>query len=132
MYVGGDFTTAGEVTASHVARWDGRQWHALGAGAVNGVDGQVLDLLFVNGTLFRGRKVYECGRSSVTWCGALESRHSAVVEFGRRIEQFRIRFYLDTPSQRAAATYMSEVTLRAPAEFPREASPVGTEPRGAI
>jgi hypothetical protein len=52
VYVGGDFTLAGDVHADHVARWDGAQWHSLGAGIANGVDGQVLDLVFADGALY--------------------------------------------------------------------------------
>ena len=32
LYVGGAFTTAGDVTASRIARWDGTSWSALGTG----------------------------------------------------------------------------------------------------
>ncbi len=32
LYVGGDFTAAGDVAANYVARWDGAAWHALGSG----------------------------------------------------------------------------------------------------
>ncbi len=32
LYAGGYFTTAGGVTANHIAKWDGRNWSALGAG----------------------------------------------------------------------------------------------------
>lgn len=32
LYVGGDFTKAGGVDASHIARFDGERWHPLGAG----------------------------------------------------------------------------------------------------
>src|SRR4051812_3514384 len=32
LYVGGSFDHAGDVAAMNVARWDGQQWHALGAG----------------------------------------------------------------------------------------------------
>ena len=41
LYVGGEFDRApGEVAANFVARWDGAQWHALGAG----LDGPALSL----------------------------------------------------------------------------------------
>ena len=36
VYAGGDFTTAGGVSANHVARWDGTSWSPLG----NGVGGE--------------------------------------------------------------------------------------------
>ena len=32
LYAGGSFTTAGHVSASRIARWDGTSWSALGAG----------------------------------------------------------------------------------------------------
>ncbi len=32
LYVGGDFTVAGETAASRIARWDGSEWSPLGAG----------------------------------------------------------------------------------------------------
>jgi hypothetical protein len=32
IYIGGNFTKAGEVSANNVARWDGNNWHALGNG----------------------------------------------------------------------------------------------------
>jgi hypothetical protein len=32
VYVGGNFTKAGNVSANHIARWDGTRWHDLGGG----------------------------------------------------------------------------------------------------
>ena len=32
LYAGGDFTTAGGVTANNIAKWDGSAWSALGSG----------------------------------------------------------------------------------------------------
>ncbi len=50
LYVGGDFTQAGGVEASGIARWDGAGWHALGSG----VDGSVGALLVDGGDLYVG------------------------------------------------------------------------------
>jgi trimeric autotransporter adhesin len=36
LIAGGVFTTAGALSASHIARWDGAEWHSLGAGT-NGI-----------------------------------------------------------------------------------------------
>lgn len=36
LYAAGDFTTAGGAPASHVARWNGQSWSALGAGVPGG------------------------------------------------------------------------------------------------
>lgn len=40
LIVGGEFTVAGAATVSHIARWDGSQWHDMGGG----VDAQVRTL----------------------------------------------------------------------------------------
>ncbi len=40
LYAGGHFTTAGGVTANHIAKWDGARWLALGTG----MDGDVVAL----------------------------------------------------------------------------------------
>ena len=32
LYAGGDFTTAGGVSANRIAKWDGSSWSALGSG----------------------------------------------------------------------------------------------------
>ena len=37
LYAGGQFTTAGGITVSNIARWDGNGWHALGTGMNNSV-----------------------------------------------------------------------------------------------
>jgi len=39
LYAGGTFTTAGNVTANNVARWDGTNWYSLGTTTANGVGG---------------------------------------------------------------------------------------------
>ncbi len=41
LYVGGDFTSTGGITANHVAKWNGRAWESLGTGSENGVVGTV-------------------------------------------------------------------------------------------
>jgi len=41
VYVGGSFVSAGGVPANNIARWDGSHWHAIGTGAVNGVNDDV-------------------------------------------------------------------------------------------
>ena len=43
LYVGGAFTVAGSVAASHVAKWDGSSWSALGTGVNSTVFSLVLD-----------------------------------------------------------------------------------------
>jgi hypothetical protein len=57
LYVGGRFGTAGGTPASHVARWDGAQWAALGGGTDNHVyaltvgtpDGAPAPVLYIGG-----------------------------------------------------------------------------------
>lgn len=48
LYAGGNFTVAGDVAASNIARWDGSKWHALGSG----VEGSVTSMIFSSGQLY--------------------------------------------------------------------------------
>jgi len=67
LYVGGYFSSAGGLPASHVARWDGASWSALGAG----VDGPVVALaVFDDG----GGPALHVGGSFVNAGGAPASR----------------------------------------------------------
>ncbi len=51
VYVGGDFTTAGNSPANNIAMWDGIKWHSLGEGVDNEVYALVVD---GRGNLFAG------------------------------------------------------------------------------
>ena len=74
LYVGGTFTIAGGTSASHIARWDGASWSALGSG----LDGDVYALRrFDDGTgpaLFAGGSFTLAGGVSASdiarWDGA--------------------------------------------------------------
>lgn len=51
-YAGGDFTTAGGVTANRIARWDGLAWSALDSGTNASVSALAMDsgsILWVGG-----------------------------------------------------------------------------------
>jgi trimeric autotransporter adhesin len=54
VYVGGNFEFAGDEVASHVARWDGANWHALEEDGQNGTNLQINALLIKGGDLFVG------------------------------------------------------------------------------
>ena len=65
LYVGGNFTTAGGVTASGVAKWDGNTWSPLGSG----MGGQYLevDALVVSGSdLYAGGQFTTAGGVSAS------------------------------------------------------------------
>ncbi len=63
LYVGGDFTIAGNLNANRIARWDGRSWSTLGQGASNGVNNSVLAMsVFDDGT---GPKLHVGGSFTV-------------------------------------------------------------------
>lgn len=62
VYVGGNYATAGGVTANHIARWDGLQWHALGQGLYSATSVYATELalnaanqVIVSGSLDGGR-----------------------------------------------------------------------------
>jgi hypothetical protein len=50
VYVGGEFTTAGETAVNHIAKWDGTSWSALGTGLNN----RVYALAYMDGNLYAG------------------------------------------------------------------------------
>lgn len=51
LYVGGDFTTAGGISANYIAQWDGSNWSALGSGMNGAVEPLAIDS---GGALFAG------------------------------------------------------------------------------
>ncbi|MCB0252007.1 MAG: hypothetical protein KDI07_25790, partial [Anaerolineae bacterium] len=51
LYAGGEFTTAGGVTANRIARWDGAAWHPLGSGMDESVDALAIG---PDGSLYAG------------------------------------------------------------------------------
>jgi hypothetical protein len=73
LYAGGAFTSAsGDTTASHVARWDGRAWHSIGAPALNG---DVHAIAYDGGKLYVGGNFVDAGGDSnadflAVWDGA--------------------------------------------------------------
>src|SRR5438046_2286408 len=50
LFAGGQFSTIGGVSANHVARWDGANWHPLGLG----VDGLVSAIVASGGEIYVG------------------------------------------------------------------------------
>jgi hypothetical protein len=62
LYVGGDFTTAGGVTANYVATWNGSAWSALGSG----MDGYVWALAVTGTTLYAGGSFINAGAVAAT------------------------------------------------------------------
>ena len=44
LYVGGDFDTAGMISAKNIVYWDGKDWHSLGAG----IPGIINDMVILN------------------------------------------------------------------------------------
>ena len=55
LYIGGEFTAAGEVAANNVARWNGSQWSAVGVGSGGGMNNRVVTLaIAANGDVYAG------------------------------------------------------------------------------
>jgi hypothetical protein len=63
LYVGGDFTTAGGISANCVAQWNGTNWSALGLGLNNGVSA----LAVSGGTLYAGGDFTMAGTNTVNY-----------------------------------------------------------------
>lgn len=60
MYVGGNFSTAGGIPASNIAKWDGSNWSALAVPEGNGLDDWVLALATYRDS--KGSALYAGGR----------------------------------------------------------------------
>ena len=54
FYAGGTFTTAGGLSANHIAKWNGTGWSALGTGINNGMNGNVFSLAVIGTDLYAG------------------------------------------------------------------------------
>ncbi|MBM4112137.1 MAG: hypothetical protein FJ253_02005, partial [Phycisphaerae bacterium] len=61
LFVGGDFTSAGNVSTNNIAKWDGTQWSALG----NGMNGIVRALEVFDDGSGGGPALYAAGQFSV-------------------------------------------------------------------
>lgn len=64
VYVGGEFTEAGGQPANNIARFDGFNWHPVGDGAQNGVNGPVRALKVVGGGVIAGGTFSQAGGSA--------------------------------------------------------------------
>mgnify|MGYP003671041916 CR=1 FL=1 len=64
VYVGGDFSTAGGVSVSNIAKWNGAYWSSVGGGVYGGV-GQVNALKAVGTDLYVGGRFTSAGDISV-------------------------------------------------------------------
>ena len=61
LYVGGDFTQAGGVAASRVAKWNGTTWSSLGTGAANGLNGSIIALAVSGSNVYVSGYFYQAG-----------------------------------------------------------------------
>ncbi|WP_201987648.1 T9SS type A sorting domain-containing protein [Hymenobacter rubidus] len=67
MYIGGDFTTVGNVAANYVAKWNGTAWSPLGTGVGNGLNGVVSALVVAgNGDVYAGGSFTLAGAVAVS------------------------------------------------------------------
>lgn len=74
LYVAGRFTTAGGVTANHIAKWDGTTWSALSGPSGIGTNATVFSLEVFGGDLYVGGNFSVAGGVMATriarWDGA--------------------------------------------------------------
>jgi hypothetical protein len=67
LYVAGNFTEAGGIAATNIAKWDGGSWSALGGGLTRADDtGYALALATDGGTLYAGGRFMFAGGQSAT------------------------------------------------------------------
>ncbi|MGD9153760.1 MAG: hypothetical protein PVG30_08965, partial [Gammaproteobacteria bacterium] len=68
LFVGGNFTDAGDITANRIAKWDGSSWSALASGAQTGIDNFVLALTNdSSGNLYAGGNFTTAGGMPVNY-----------------------------------------------------------------
>lgn len=90
MYIGGSFWVAGNVVASHVAKWNGTAWSPLGSGLTDGLNGNpaYVDALAVagNGEVYAGGNFTRAGGVAVNnvakWNGTAWSALGTGVTIG--------------------------------------------------
>ena len=70
LYVGGDFTQAGGVSANNVAMWDGSQWWGLGSGVNAHVNALAVGK---NGELFAGGAFTQAGGKAASYVARWDS-----------------------------------------------------------
>lgn len=84
LYAGGSFTTAGGITASNIAKWDGIQWHALGSGVNGGVNALAVYNDGTGAALYAGGSFDTAGDSPASsiakWNGEEWQKVEGVVE----------------------------------------------------
>jgi hypothetical protein len=84
LYVAGEFDRAGNVPASHVARWDGTTWHPLGGGIANFGYALIRALAKHNGRLYLGGAFGQAGSIAAdniaAWDGSAWSAVGAGVQ----------------------------------------------------
>ena len=85
LYAGGGFTTAGGITVTSIAKWDGASWSALGSG-VGGIVSVHALALDASGTLYAGGSFTTAGGVTVNriakWDGSSWSALGSGVEGG--------------------------------------------------
>lgn len=78
LIVGGKFTSAGGVAASHIARWDGTSWSALGSG----LNGDVWALTVYQGLLIAAGDFVDAGSVNVNFIAAWDGTSWTDLEGG--------------------------------------------------
>ena len=63
LYIGGDFTVAGDIVANYIAKWDGSSWSALGSG----MNGSVSALAVSGSDLYAGGHFTTAGGSPANY-----------------------------------------------------------------
>jgi hypothetical protein len=66
LYVGGAFTSAGGVSATNIARWDGTSWSALGTGVTRNENSYILAMAASGSDLYVGGRFMTAGGTNAT------------------------------------------------------------------
>src|SRR6266852_4954675 len=95
LYAGGEFTTAGDVAANRIAKWDGTQWSALRSG----MNGSVLGLaVFDDGTgpaLYAGGEFTTAGDVAANRIAKWEGRQWSALGGGTNMPVYALTVFDD-------------------------------------
>lgn len=123
LYVGGQFSTIGGVSANGVARWDGRRWWPLGELRGGGMRGFVTSLAMYQGQLYASGAFYDASMEypttfavmrwdGVSWHVVGEPPLSAGISI-RAMVEWRGELYIGgNLSTSAVAPFSDETLLR--------------------
>ena len=106
LYVGGNFTSAGNTDARRIAQWNGTSWSKVGGTSAASTlqEGQVFALAYKDGKVYAGGTIHNAGGDALvdflavlditsappTWTSPCTSQQPGVAPFGGNVDSLQI------------------------------------------